>query len=96
MKEPEYEGQGHRGPFEVVSIRIPVDTLNAIKKVAVRQDIPYEALIKFYIGRGLREDLAQMLYDRILEVVPEVLARHIQSEEEVAAVLAEIRNGAVE
>jgi hypothetical protein len=96
VPEPEAELFGRRRPSEVVSIRIPVDTLAAIKKVAARQDIPYEALIKYYIGRGLREDLAQQMYDRVLEIVPEVLARHIDSEAEIEAVLAEIRKEAVE
>ena len=76
---------------EVLSISIPVETLAAIKRVAVEQDVPYEALIKYYIGRGLREDLARMMYDRVLDQIPEVLARHIESEEEIAVIIKEIR-----
>ena len=50
-----------------------------------------QALLKFYIGQGLRQDLAKLFGDRVLETTAEVLAKHIQSKDEVSAILQEIR-----
>ena len=78
-------------PTESVSIEIPVDTLESLKKVATKRDMSHQSLIKFYIGQGLRQDLARLFGDRILETTAEVLAKHLESEEEVTAILQEIR-----
>lgn len=78
-------------PTESVSIDIPTDTLTALKKVAAKRDMSYQALLKFYIGQGLREDLAGLFGDSVLETTAEVLAKHIQSADEVSAILQEIR-----
>ncbi len=48
----------HR-PSEKVSISIPKDTLESLRQIADRKEMPLEALLKFYIGQGLREELAQ-------------------------------------
>ncbi len=44
-------------PSENVSISIPKDTLESLKTIAHHQDMSLEALLKFYIGKGLRQDL---------------------------------------
>ncbi len=44
---------------EEVSIGIPKDTLEALEKVAKKKDLPLKALLKFYVGQGLRNDLSQ-------------------------------------
>ncbi len=44
---------------EEVSIGIPKDTLEALEKVAKKKDLPLKALLKFYVGQGLRIDLSQ-------------------------------------
>ena len=49
---------------------------------------------KFYIGQGLRQDLAKHFADRLLETTAQVLARHIRSPEEVSAIMQEIRREA--
>ncbi|BAY31718.1 hypothetical protein NIES2107_36040 [Nostoc carneum NIES-2107] len=92
MNKPE-EFQLHLRPrpVETVSIQIPKDTLDSLKKVAVNRDMAVEALLKFYIGQGLRQDLAKLFSDRVLESTAEVLARHIQSEEEISNIIQEIR-----
>ena len=46
-------------PTQTVSLRIPTDTLEALQQVAARRDMSCEALLKFYIGQGLRQDLAR-------------------------------------
>lgn len=94
MNKPEEELKLHLRPraTETVSIKIPTDTLESLKKVAVSRDMPLEALLKFYIGQGLRQDLAKLFSDRVLETTAQVLARHIQSEEEISTIIQEIRS----
>ena len=60
MNNPEEEFilQLHPRPHETVSLEIPKDTLESLKKIALSRDMSYEALLKFYIGQGLRQDLA--------------------------------------
>lgn len=45
--------------MEEISIGIPKETLEVLEKVAKRKDLPLKALIKFYIGQGLRNDLSK-------------------------------------
>ena len=42
-----------------ISIGIPPETLEVLEMVAERKDLPLKALLKFYIGQGLRQDLSQ-------------------------------------
>ena len=42
-----------------VSIGISHETLEVLEKVAQRKDLPLKALLKFYIGQGLRQDLSE-------------------------------------
>ncbi len=50
-------------PSENVSVSIPKDTLESLKTIADNQDMSLEALLKFYIGQGLRQDLAKLSSD---------------------------------
>ena len=43
-------------PSENLEISIPKDTLESLKKIAHGKDMSLEALLKFYIGQGLRQD----------------------------------------
>ncbi|CCQ58390.1 MULTISPECIES: hypothetical protein [Crocosphaera] len=47
-------------PSENISISIPKDTLKSLQTIADNQDMSIEALLKFYIGKGLRQDLAKL------------------------------------
>ncbi len=76
---------------ETVSIEIPKDTLESLKKVAAQRDMPLEALLKFYIGKCLRQDLSQLFASQVLDSTAKVLARYHHSEDEVAQILQEIR-----
>ncbi|MGH9940437.1 MAG: hypothetical protein ACREAM_29695 [Blastocatellia bacterium] len=78
-------------PSEDVTLRIPLDALASIDLVAAARDMTREALMKFYIGQGLRQDLAKQYGERVLEKTAQALSKHIQSEEEVSAILREIR-----
>ena len=46
-------------PVEPVTIQIPKDALESLKKVAHSRDMSVDALLKFYIGQALRQDVAQ-------------------------------------
>ena len=96
MKKPD-ELKLHLRPraVEVVSVKIPTDTLEALKKAACSRDMSYQALLKLYIGQGLRQDMAKLYAEQVLETTAQVLTRHIQSTEEVSAIMQEIRVGAV-
>ncbi len=92
MKKTELELRLRERPSESISIKIPSDTLASLQRVAATRDMSQEALIKLYIGEGLRRDLARLFSDRVLEMTAEVLSRHLDSPEEVLAIMAEIRD----
>jgi hypothetical protein len=96
MNKPEETLQLHLKPrpVETLSIQIPKDTLDSLKKIAVSRDMPVEALIKFYIGQALRQDLTKLFSERVLESTAEVLSHYIQSEAEISQIIQEIRNTA--
>ena len=100
MKKPDEEAPKAEEGFALrfrprtstpVTLEMPVDTLASLEKAAASRDMSVEALIKLYVGQGLRQDLAKLFADRVLEKTAQVLTRHIQSEEEVSAILKEIR-----
>ncbi len=74
-----------------VIIHIPADTLTSLEKIAAGRDMSVEALLKLYIGQAMRQDLAKLSADRVLEKTAQVLKQHIRSEDEVSAILKEIR-----
>lgn len=78
-------------PSRMVSIRIPQDTLEALKKVASHKDMAYQALIKFYLGQGLRADLASLHSQRVIDAASEILRRHVKSPGKVFTIVEQIR-----
>jgi hypothetical protein len=76
---------------EIVSLNIPIDTLASLEKIARNRDMSVEALLKFYIGQGLREDLAKVFSERLLDKTAQVLARHLESAEEISTIIREIQ-----
>ena len=79
-------------PSRAVQLKVPTDTYESLERVAVARDMPVDALVKLYIGQGLRQDLAQRFADHVLDLTAQVLARHGQSPEQVEAILREIRS----
>ena len=79
---------------DTVSIEIPRDTLESLKKVAASRDMSYQALVKFYVGQGLRQDVSKLFADRVLETTAQVLTQHLQSEE-ASAIMREIQVASV-
>ncbi|MEA5503634.1 hypothetical protein VB735_11045 [Halotia wernerae UHCC 0503] len=62
MNNPDEELELHlkTRATEIVSIKIPIDTLKSLKKAATNRDMSLEALLKFYIGQSLRQDLTNI------------------------------------
>lgn len=76
---------------ESVSIPIPLDTIRSLERVASSRDMPVDALLKFYIGQCLRQDLDRLFGEEVLAATAGVLKKHLASEEEVAAIVESIR-----
>jgi hypothetical protein len=93
MSQPEFPTDLQFRPRHTTSLtlNIPTDTLESLTQVADGRDMSVEALLKLYIGQGLRQDVAQRFADRVLDLTAQVLARHGQSKEQVEAILREIR-----
>lgn len=77
---------------ETVSLELPKDTLESLKKVAASRDMSLEALLRFYIGQSLRQDLTNIFANRVLEVTAKVLSEHIESSEEISSIIQTIRD----
>jgi len=82
----------HHSPQKTVSVEIPKDTLDSLKKIAQNRDMSVEALLKFYIGQGLRQDLAKLFSNCVLWATAQILTRHVQSAGEISDILPEIRS----
>ncbi len=78
-------------PSETLAVRMPTDVLQSLRREAIARDMPVEALVRFYVGAGLRQDLAKRLSERLLDSTARVLSQHISSEAEVSTILQEIR-----
>jgi len=89
--EQELELKVHPRESETVSIQIPSGTLESLKKAAIQRDMPLDALLKFYIGKSLRQDLSQLFANQLLDSTAKILARYHHSEAEVAQILQEIQ-----
>ena len=81
----------HPRPTTIVELPIPTDTLAVLREFAEERDMSLEGLLRFYIGNGLRQDKVRRFSQRPLETIERVLARHIPSAAERAAILQEIR-----
>ncbi len=78
-----------------VTIHIPADTLSSLEKIASGRDMSVEALLKLYIGQSMRQDVAKLSTDRVLEKTEQVLSKHLKSQKEVSEILKEIRVEAI-
>ena len=94
MSQPEFPTELRIRPRQSTNVilSVPIDTLETLEQVATSRDMSVEALLKLYIGQGLRHDAAQRFADRVLDLTAQVLARHGQSQEQVEAIVREIRS----
>ncbi len=79
-------------PSEIVSIKIPLDTLENLKKIAQNRNMSLESLIKFYIGKNLREDISQEFSAKLYNSTIKVLSKYISSESEREDIINEIKS----
>lgn len=74
-----------------LKLEIPKRVLSSLENIAEKRNLPLEAVVKFYIGQGLRLNVANFFSGNILEKTEEVLSRHLHSKEEVSEILREIK-----
>ena len=81
----------HPRESETVSIEIPKDTLSSLEQIAERKDMSLTALLRFYIGKGLRQDLSQSFADHVIDSTAKALEKRNYPPSEVAEILQEIQ-----
>jgi hypothetical protein len=70
-------------PTKPVTIRMPLDVLEDLKRVAPRRNVQgYQALIKFYIRQCLREDLEQLWEEEKSKKLESILSEFGLKEEQ--------------
>lgn len=75
----------------MVSIRIPLDTLEQLKKVATDRDLGYQSLLKLYIGEGLRRDVTELQKDTLLNKTENLLRKHLDDDKKVETILRKLK-----
>jgi len=80
-------------PMTMVSIRIPNDVIDDLKRVAPLLGFSgYQALIKAYIGQGLRADLERLEGDVEISALIESLRRQGVKDEVISSALSEAQS----
>ena len=80
-------------PMTMVSIRIPDDVIEDLKRIAPALGFSgYQALIKAYIGRGLRADLERIERRTEVSALIKSLRKKGVKEEIISSALAEAQN----
>ncbi len=82
----------HQEELADITLQVPEKALRSLTRVAERRELPIEAVIKFYISKGLREDLADLFAGDVIEKTEHVLSKHLKSKKEVSAIIHEIKN----
>lgn len=77
-------------PMKTVSLRIPEDVVNDLQRLAPRLGFSdFQALMRAYIGQGLRVDLERLENNPELSHLIDNLRRHGVDEAVIAAAMAE-------
>src|SRR4051812_24582905 len=94
MSQAEFPNELHirPRPSTAVTLKLPTDTFATLQEVATNRDMAVEALLKLYIGQGLRHDIAQRFADRVLDLTAQLWARQAKSKEQVEAIVRKIRS----
>ena len=80
-------------PMTMVSIRIPDDVIEDLKRVAPMLGFSgYQALIKAYIGQGLRADLERLESSIEISALIESLRKKGVKEEIISSAMAEAQS----
>ncbi|HIO97857.1 MAG TPA: hypothetical protein EYG71_08025 [Leucothrix sp.] len=76
-----------------ITLRMPVDVVDDLKKVAPLLNFSgYQALLKAYVGQGLREDLEKLDSDSMSALVVS-LKKHGVSDSVINEALADVAHG---
>mgnify|MGYP002788587050 CR=1 FL=1 len=79
-----------RRPMTTITIRIPEDVIEDLKRVAPLLGFSgYQPLVRAYIGQGLRADLERLDGDSVSTLI-ESLKRHGVSDEVIRTALSEM------
>lgn len=97
MKPAYIEARKHPDrPMTTISMRLPEDVIDDLKKIAPMLGMSgYQPLIRFFIGKGLRESMVE-LHGSQWERLADVLRQRGMDDDQVADVIAEARNGPVD
>jgi hypothetical protein len=80
-------------PMTTISIRMPEDVVEDLKRVApVLGFTGYQPLIRAYIGQGLRQDLERLERNPGIERLLDSLRRQGVEEQVINAAMAEMRS----
>ncbi len=82
----------HQEELTDITLQVPEKAMRSLRRVAERRELPIEAVMKFYISRGLREDLADLFAGDVIEKTEQVLSKHLKSKKEVSDIIHEIKN----
>ncbi len=73
-----------------ITLRMPIDIVDDLKKIAPLLGFSgYQALLKAYVGQGLREDLEKLDSDSVTALVTS-LKKHGVSENTINEALADV------
>jgi hypothetical protein len=66
----------------MVSLRMPEDVVESLRRMAPLKGMSgYQALIKYYVGMGLRRDLETLWLQEVPERIKGILSKHGLSDE---------------
>ncbi len=77
---------------EEISVKMPSDAVHQLELIASEKEMSLQALVRFYIGQGLRQDISRRFSEQVLNKTREVLTQHNISEEELTAIIREIKS----
>lgn len=68
-------------PMTSITLRIPQDVVASLTEIAPRKGVSgYQALLKAYIGEGLRRDEAQLSQDKTARLIEALKKRGVSAE----------------
>ncbi len=80
-------------PMTTINLRMPQDVVEDLQRVALRLGFSgYEALIRAYVGQGLRTDLARLESSLEIPILIENLRKYGIEEAIIANVISESTN----
>lgn len=80
-------------PMTSITLRMPVDVVDDMKRVAPQLGFSgYQALLKTYVGQGLRKDLEKLDNDNVTALVSS-LKKHGVSDNIINEALADVIHG---